>query len=110
RVIVTSRDGEVHAVHDGSVHSIVECLRLTATKRHVGHRTLVGLSVGLGLLLGGQVVLDGPLDSLDDVGHGAGAVRLEDLDGDYIGLLGYAVLGAGDGPGAVSTMPVAVLI
>jgi hypothetical protein len=50
------------------------------------------------------------LDTLDDVGHGSGAVRSKDLDGVDMGLLGNTVLLAGDGTGAMSSVTVAILI
>ncbi len=55
-----------------------------------------------------EVGLGGPLDTGDDVGHGARAVGAQHLDGVDVGLLGNTVLLAGDGTRAVSAVAVAV--
>ena len=110
-VIVTGGNGEVDTGVDGSVNSLVEQRRLAATQAHVGSRALEALSLALlgdADLLG--VRLGGVLDTLDNVGHGAGAVGAEDLDGLDVGLLGDTVLLAGNSTRAVCSVSVAVLI
>jgi hypothetical protein len=56
------------------------------------------------------VSLDSILDTLDDIGHGAGAVGTKNLDSVYVGLLGNTVALASDGTRAVSAVAVAILI
>jgi len=56
------------------------------------------------------VSLGGPLNTLDDVGHGARAVGAEDLDGVDVGLLGDTILLTSDGTRAVGAVTVAILI
>jgi hypothetical protein len=110
-VVVTGGNGEVDASVDGSVDSLVEERRLAATQAHVGSRALEALSLALlrdADLLG--VGLGGVLDTLDNVGHGAGAVGAEDLDGLDVGLLGDTVLLAGNSTRAVCSVSVAILI
>ena len=96
---------------DGSVNSLVEQRRLAATQAHVGSRALEALSLALlgdADLLG--VRLGGVLDTLDNVGHGAGAVGAEDLDGLDVGLLGDTVLLASNSARAVCSVSVAILV
>jgi hypothetical protein len=110
-VVVTGGNGEVDASVDGSVDGLVEEGRLAATQAHVGSGALEALSLALlrdADLLG--VRLGGVLDTLDDVGHGAGAVGAEDLDGLDVGLLGDTVLLAGNSTRAVCSVSVAILI
>lgn len=105
-VVVTSSNGEVDTIVNGSVNSHVQSSGLATTERHVGDGTLEAL-LGLGSL---EMVGDSPFDTLDDIGHGTGSVRLQDLDGIDTGLLGDTVLPSGDGTGAVSTVAVTVEI
>lgn len=108
-VVVASGNGEVNTRADSGVDGGVESLGLATTKRHVGDGALEALALAvLGSLdllkvLGGSV-----LNTLDDVGHGAGAVGAEDLDGVDVGLLGHTVLLTGDGTRAVSAVAVTV--
>jgi hypothetical protein len=110
-VVVTGGNGEVDTSIDGSVNSLVEERRLAATQAHVGSRALEALSLALlcdADLLG--VGLGGVLDTLDDIGHGAGAVGAEDLDGLDVGLLGDTVLLASNSARAVCSVSVAILV
>lgn len=110
-VVVTSSDGEMHASVNSGIHSEVESARATTAQRHVGNATLETLDLtGLGILGLLDVSLGGPLNTLDDIGHGARAVGAENLDGVDIGLLGHTVLLTGNSSRAVSTVTVAVLI
>ena len=110
-VIVASSDGEMEALGNGSIDSHVKQSSLATTERHVGDRALEALALtGLGLLDLLLVGLGSPVDSLDDIGHGARAVGAKNLDGIDVGLLGDTVLLTSDGAGAVSTMAVAILV
>lgn len=110
-VVVARSDGEVDADGDGGVDGAVESGRLATAKGHVGGAALEALALAVLCRLElFQVRLGGPLDTLDDIGHGAGAVAAEDLDGLDACLLGDAVLLAGDGAGAVCAVSIAVLI
>lgn len=110
-VVVASGDSKVNTSADGSVDGSIESLGLTTTKRHVGDGALEALALAvLGLLLLLEMAGRSELDTLDNVGHGSGAVRSEDLDSIDVGLLGNTVLLAGDSTGAVSTVTVAILI
>lgn len=110
-VVVASGDSKVNTSADGSVDGSIESLGLTTTKRHVGDGALEALALAvLGLLLLLEMAGGSELDTLDNVGHGSGAVRSEDLDSIDVGLLGNTVLLAGDSTGAVSTVTVAILI
>ena len=104
-VIVTSSDGKVNTSLDSSVNSEIQSTGATATERHVGNAALPALLALLGLL---DVSLSSPLNTLDDVGHGARAVGAQDLDSVDIGLLGNTVLGASDGARAVSAVSVTI--
>ena len=110
-VVVTGGNGEVDAGIDGSVDGKVKSSGLATAKRHVGSRALEALLLAL---LGGAdsvaVSLGGPLNTLDDVGHGARAVGAEDLDGVDVGLLGDTILLTSDGTRAVGAVTVAILI
>jgi len=110
-VVVTSSDGKVNTSADSGVDGSIESLGLATTKRHVGDRALETLALAvLGLLLLLEMAGGSKLDTLDNVGHGSGAVRSEDLDSIDVGLLGNTVLLTGDSTGAVSTVTVAILI
>jgi len=56
------------------------------------------------------VSLSGPLNTLHDVGHGAGAVGAEHLDGIDVGLLGDTVLLASNSAGTVGAVAIAILV
>jgi hypothetical protein len=110
-VVVASGDSKVNTSADSSVDGSIESLGLTTTKRHVGDRALEALALAvLGLLLLLEMAGGSKLDTLDNVGHGSGTVRSEDLDGVDVGLLGNTVLLTSDSAGAVSTVTVAILI
>lgn len=110
-VVVTGGNSEVNASVDSGVDGLVEESRLATTKTHVGSAALEALSLALlGLLNLLDVRLGGVLNTLDDIGHGAGAVGAEDLDGLDVGLLGNTVLLTGDGTRAVSAVAVTVLV
>lgn len=110
-VVVTGGNSEVNSGVDSSVDSLVKESRLATTQTHVGSAALEALSLALlGLLDLLDVRLGGVLNTLDDIGHGAGAVGAKDLDGLDVGLLGDTVLLAGDGTRAVSAVAVTVLI
>ena len=106
-VVVTGSDSEVKTSVDSSVDSEIQSAGGTTAKGHVGNATLELLVTLLGLL---DVRLSGPLNTLDHIGHGAGAVGAEDLDGVDVGLLGNTVLLTGDGTGAVGSVTVSILI
>lgn len=52
----------------------------------------------------------GVFNTLDNIGHGTGAIGAEDLDGLDVSLLGNTVLLASNSAGAVSAVAVAILI
>ena len=68
--------------------------------------------MGVGTELSAQLfsVLDGPEDTTSHVGHGTGATRAKDLDGNELSLLGDTVLARANGTGTVSAVAVAVLV
>lgn len=114
-VVIAGSDSEVKPSVDGAVDSLVESPGLATSKRHVGDRALVlrrpgglELSESSGSLLHSGI--SGENDARDDIRHGAGAVRTEDLDGDDIGGLSNTVLPGSDGTSTVSTVTVVVLI
>lgn len=110
-VIVASSDGEMETLGDGSIDSHVKKSSLATTERHIGDRALEALALtGLGLFDLVLVRLGGPVDALDDIGHGARAVGAKNLDGIDVGLLGDTVLLTSNGAGAVSTVAIAVLV
>lgn len=110
-IVVTGGNGKVDAGVYGSVDSKIKSGRLAATKRHVGSRALEALLLAL---LGGAdgvaVSLSGPLNTLDDIRHGARAVGAEDLYGVDVGLFGNTILLASNGAGAVGAVAVAILV
>jgi len=110
-IVIASSDGEVNAHPHGSVDSGVEGLGLATTKGHVGDGALEALSLAclgkLDLTLVGE---GGVLDSLDNIGHGAGSVGSEYLDGMDVSLLGDTILLASDSAGTVGAMTIAILI
>jgi hypothetical protein len=106
-IVIASSDGEVDTSIDGGIDSEIQSAGATATETHVGNATLEALLASLGLL---DVSLSSPLNALDDVGHSAGAVGAEDLDGVDVGLLSNTVLLTGDSARAVSTVTVSILI
>lgn len=55
-------------------------------------------------------IINGKVDSGDDVGVVARAISAENLDSDEVGALGYAVLGAACGACDVGSMAVAVVV
>lgn len=110
-VVVASGDSKVDASINGRVDSQVESHRLASTQTHVGSAALEALGLALlGSLDLLGVSLSGPLDALDDIGHGSGAVGLEHLDGVDVGLLGNTVLLTSDSARAVGAMSVAINI
>lgn len=106
-VVIASSNGEVDTGIDSGVNSKIESAGGTTAQTHVGNTALEALLASLGLL---DVSLSRPLNTLDNIGHGAGAVGAQDLDGVDAGLLGNTVLLTGDGARAVSTVTVAILI
>lgn len=110
-VVVAGGDSEVNTSIDGGVHNSIESLGLATTKRHVGDGALEALALAiLGSLNLLSVGSGSPLNTLDNVGHGTGAVGAKNLDGVDVGLLGDTVLLASDGAGAVSAVTVAISI
>ncbi|KAI6764450.1 hypothetical protein HG530_008239 [Fusarium avenaceum] len=110
-VVVASGNSKVNTGANGSVDSGIESLGLATTERHVGDRALEALALAvLSLLLLLKMAGGRELDTLDDIGHGSGAVRSKDLDSIDAGLLGNTVLLAGNSTGAVSTVTIAILI
>jgi hypothetical protein len=110
-IVVTGGNGKVDTGINSSVDSLVEDSRLATSQTHVGGRTLEALLLTILCGLDSvRVSLSSPLDTLDDVGHGARAVRAEDLDGVDVGLLGNTVLLASNSTGAVGAVTVAILI
>lgn len=105
----------MHAPVDGGVHSLVKCAGLATSEGHVRYGALVrGLACLTELLLGCVILLlgclCGPDDTANDVGHGSGTVRAENLHSDDVCRLGNTVFAAGNGTRAVGTVTVAVLI
>jgi hypothetical protein len=92
-----------------SVDSEIESAGLATTERHVGNGALEALLLAL---LGGadsiSVSRRSPLDTLDNVGHGATTVRLQDLDGVDIGLLCNTEFLASNSARAMSAVSVAI--
>lgn len=110
-VVVTGSDSKVDTSVNGSVDSEVEGGGLATSQAHVGGASLEALLLAvLGGLDGLRVRLSSVLNTLDDVGHGAGAVGAEDLDGVDVRLLGNTVLLTGDSAGAVGAVAVAILV
>ena len=110
-IVITGGNSEVDAGINGSIDSGIKSWRLATAQAHVGSGSLEALVLavlGRGHL--GGVRLSGILNTLDDVGHGAGAVGAENLDSNNIGLLGYTVLLASDSARAVSAVAVAILV
>ena len=93
------------------VRTLIESFGSSTTDGHVGDGSLV-LGVLAGLLVGHRFGsgFGSPGDTGDDVGHGTGASRTEDLDGDDVGALGDTVLGGGDRAGDVRTVTVEILV
>lgn len=106
-VVVTGGDGKVKTSSNSSCNVVVQGTGLATSEGHVGDGTLVLLALLLGESL---VLLDGIVDTSNDVGHGAGSVGAQDLDGDNVGLLGDTIGSAGNGSGAVSTVAVVICI
>jgi hypothetical protein len=110
-IVVTGGNGKVDTGINSSVDSSVQENRLATSQTHVGSGTLEALLLTLLCVRGSlKVRLSSPLDTLDDVGHGARAVGAEDLDGVDVGLLGNTVLLASNRAGAVGAVTVAILI
>ena len=107
-VVIASRHSEMHAALNSAIDSGVENLTLATSEGHVGNATLVlalaGLSklcLSLSQLL--RRLLGSPVDTADNSGHGAGAVRAEHFNGDNVGSLGDTIAARSNGSGAVST-------
>ena len=96
---------------DSGVDSKVKSGGLATAQAHVGSAALEALLLTiLGSLDGLGVSCGGVLDTLNNVGHGTGAVGAEDLDGVDVRLLGDTVLLASDSAGAVGAVAVAILV
>jgi hypothetical protein len=106
-VVITGSDSEVNSSINSGVDSEVQSAGAATTKRHIGNATFEFLVTRLGLL---DVSLGSPLNTLDNIGHGARAVRAEDLDSVDVGLLGNTVLLAGNSTRAVGSVAVSILI
>lgn len=100
-VAVAGRHSKEHARLDEGRGRRVDGRRLAAAQGHVGDGAV-------GAAAGGRVGRD-KVDAGDHAGRGAGAARVEDLDGEELRLLGDAVVLAADGAGDVRAVPVAVL-
>jgi hypothetical protein len=110
-IVVASSDGEVNTRADSSVDRSIESLGLATAERHVGNGALEALALAvLGSLDVVKMASGGKLNTLDNIGHAAGAVGAENLDGVDVRLLGDAILLTGDGSRAVSAVTVAILI
>ena len=93
--LVARRDREGHAGGDGVPDGRVERGRWRRRRGSCWRRP-------------GPRVPGDPVDARDDLRGGAGALVVEDADGDDLGLLGDAVGGAGDGARDVGAVAVAV--
>ena len=110
-VVVTGSNGKVDTSVNSGVDSKVEGGGLATSQAHVGSAALEALLLTvLGGLDGVRVRLSSVLDTLDDVGHGAGAVGAEHLDGVDVRLLGNTVLLTSNSAGAVGAVAVAILV
>jgi hypothetical protein len=106
-IVVTGSDGEVDTSINSSVDNSVQGGRLSTSQRHVGSGTL---ELGVLLLNSLKMGIGGILNTLDDIGHGSGSVRSQDLDGNDLGLLGDTILLSTDSSGTVSSVSVSILI
>lgn len=98
---------------DGFVNSIVQGLRPSTSKTHVGNRALVvRLSCSsdfgssrdsLRLSLSGS-----PDNATNDIRHAAASVGSQDPDSNDFRLLGHAVLAGGNGASAVGTVAIGI--
>ena len=109
----TSSDSEVETPFDSSIHSIIESARLATTERHVSDGALVlGLAGRLEFCASSSILLlclaGGEVDTRNDIGHGTGAVRAEDLDSNHVRLLGDTVTLRSNGTRAVSSVTIVV--
>lgn len=94
---------------DSSVHSLVKSDGLATTQAHVGNGAAVGSAVGSGSFLGlCSSVFSSPVDTTNNVAHGAGAVGAKDLDSDNGGVLGHAILARTDGASDVSSVAIGI--
>lgn len=111
-IVIASSDGKVNANINSCVDSLVKGRRLATTQAHVGRAALEALTslTFLSGLDGRQMSLGGNVNTLDDIRHGAGTVGPQDLDSFDMGLLRNAVLLAGRGTGAVSSVAIAIFI
>lgn len=106
-VVISGGDSKVDASFNSSVNGLVKDGGLSTTERHVGSAALETLLALLGL---GLMSLSGKFDTLDDIGHGAGAVGAEDLDSNDVCLLGDTILLASDGARAVGAVSISILV
>lgn len=110
-VVVTGGNSEVDTSVNSGVDSKVEGGGLATSQAHVGSAALEALLLAiLSGLESIRVRLRSVLNTLDDIGHGTGAVGAKDLDGVDVRLLGDTVLLASNSAGAVSAVAVAILI
>lgn len=110
-VVVTGSNREVDTSVNSGVDGEIEGGGLATSQAHVGSAALEALLLAvLGGLDGLSVRLGSVLDTLDDIGHGAGAVGAEDLDGVDVRLLGNTVLLTSNSAGAVGAVAVAILV
>lgn len=110
-VVVASGNSEVETSVNSGVDSEVEGDRLATTQAHVGGTALEALLLALSSGLDAtNVRFSSELNTLDDIGHGAGAVGAEDLDSVDVRLLGNTVLLTTNSTGAVGAVTVAILI
>lgn len=108
-VVIAGSDSEVKTSINGCIDSQIEGARFAATQAHVGNGALEMLL--LAFLCGGDRLSMGsssPLNTLDNVGHGARAIGLQDLDCVNACLLSNTKFLASDSAGAVSSVAVAI--
>lgn len=98
--LVTSSNDAEHARLGSLLDGTVKGVGAGSTQAHVDG----GLA---GAVLGDDVV-DSPVEAVEDDG-GGGALALEDLDGEQVGLLGNTIGLSADGAGNVGSMANAVL-
>ena len=100
-VAVAGRNGEEDARLDERRRRRVDGCRLATAQGHVGDGAV-------GAAARGRVGRD-KVDAGNDARRGAGAARVEHLDGEELRLLGDAVVLAADGAGDVCALAVAIL-
>lgn len=110
-IIIARSHGKVETSVHSSVHGQVESDGFTSSKTHVSHAALellVFAGLGGSDLVG--VGAGGPLNTFDNIRHGARPAGSQNLDSVDVGFFGHTEFLASDGAGAVSAVAVAILI